>query len=79
MNKWKKTSWDNEQQITFSTGRRFKIKKQLNDSDKHEGSWQVWEWVPANEDWGWVDNFSPMWFAKENVMKWNSYEKEEIL
>ena len=72
MSKWKKISWDNEQQITFKTGRSFKVRKQLNDNEKHEGSWQVWEWSTEDDDWAWVDNFSPMWFAKENVMKWNS-------
>lgn len=72
MSKWKKISWDNEQQITFKTGRSFKVKKQLNDNEKHEGFWQVWEWSTEDDDWAWVDNFSPMWFAKENVMKWNS-------
>ena len=71
MEKWKKVSWDNNQEIHFKTGRKFQVRKQLNDYEKHEGSWQVWEWSNVEDDWAWVDNFSPMWFAKENVMKWN--------
>jgi hypothetical protein len=69
MNKWKKISWDNEQQIEFKTGRKFKVKKQLDFNEKHNGSWQVWECV--NNQWEWIDNYSPMWFAKENVLKLN--------
>jgi hypothetical protein len=69
MEKWKRISWDNEQQIEFKNGRKFKVKKQLNANEQHDGSWQVWEEV--NHEWEWIDNYSPMWFAKENVMNWN--------
>lgn len=68
MAKWKRTSWG-EQQIRLENGKRYKVKKQLNEYEEHDGSWQVWEEV--NDEWEWIDNYSPMWFAKQNVIEWN--------
>ena len=42
-----------QKEITFSTGRRFQIEKQLDQNERHKGEWKVMEWNKRSRDWDW--------------------------
>lgn len=74
--RWKKAGPNGEKEITFSTGRRFKIEKQLDHNERHKGEWKVMEWDSRSRDWEWHDTFSPQWYAKEKVMELGKYDQK---
>ena len=74
--KWKKAGPNGEKEITFPTGRRFKIEKQYDENIRHKGEWKVMEWDPRSRDWEWHETFSPQWYAKEKVMELGKYDSK---
>lgn len=74
--KWKKAGPNGEKEITFPTGRRFKIEKQLDQDERHKGEWKVMEWDKRSRDWEWHETFSPQWYAKEKVMEMGKYDSK---
>jgi hypothetical protein len=76
---WKRIDNDNSQEITLANGRKFKVCKQydvnMNTQDiKHKGQWQVHEWDTYSKEWEFLDNFSPMWYAKQQAIELGSYD-----
>ena len=74
--KWKKSGPNGEKEITFSTGRRFQIEKQLDQNERHKGEWKVMEWNKRSRDWDWHETYSPQWYAKEKVMELGKYDSK---
>ena len=74
--KWEKAGPNGEKEITFPTGRRFKIEKQLDQDERHKGEWKVMEWDKRSRDWEWHETFSPQWYAKEKVMEMGKYDSK---
>ena len=74
--KWKKAGPNGEKEITFPTGRRFKIEKQLDEDERHKGDWKVMEWDKRSRDWEWHETYSPQWYAKEKVMELGKYDSK---
>jgi hypothetical protein len=75
--KWKKAGPDGEQEITFPTGRRFKIEKQLDQNERHQrGEYKVMEWDSKTRDWEWHETYSPKWYAKDKVMELGKYDQK---
>lgn len=74
--KWKRAGPNGELEIKFSTGRRFKVEKQLDHNERHKGEWKVMEYKPGGVDnWEWVDTYSPKGFAKQKAMMLGQYDK----
>jgi shikimate kinase len=75
--KWKRAGPDGELEIKFPSGRKFLIRKQLDQNLRHErGSFQILEWQRGaySFDWEWIDTVSPKAYAKETVLgigMWN--------
>ena len=76
MPKWKKSGPNGEKEITFSTGRRFQIEKQLDQNERHKGEWKVMEWNKRSRDWDWHETYSPQWHAKAMVMELGKYDSK---
>jgi len=74
--KWKKSGPNGEKEITFSTGRRFQIEKQLDQNERHKGEWKVMEWNKRSRDWDWHETYSPQWHAKAMVMELGKYDSK---
>lgn len=74
--RWKRAGPNGEKEITFPTGRRFKIEKQLDQDERHKGEWKVMEWDKRSRDWEWHETFSPQWYAKEKVMEMGKYDSK---
>ena len=74
--KWKKSGPNGEKEITFSTGRRFQIEKQLDQNERHKGEWKVMEWNKRSRDWDWHETYSPQWHAKAAVMELGKYDSK---
>lgn len=74
--KWKKAGPNGEKEITFPTGRRFKIEKQYDENIRHKGEWKVLEWNSKTREWDWHETYSPQWYAKEQVMKMGEYDNK---
>ena len=74
--KWKKSGPNGEKEITFSTGRRFQIEKQLDQNERHKGEWKVMEWNKRSRDWDWHETYSPQWHAKKMVMELGKYDSK---
>ena len=74
--RWKRAGPNGEKEITISTGRRFKIEKQLDHNERHHGEWKVMEWNKRNREWDWHETFSPQWYAKEKVMELGKYDSK---
>ena len=74
--KWKKSGPNGEKEITFSTGRRFQLEKQYDENDRHKGEWKIMEWDSRSRDWEWMETYSPLWYAKEKVMKHGQYDSK---
>ena len=72
--KWKKSGPNGEKEITFSTGRRFQLEKQYDQNDRHKGEWKIMEWDKDYKRWEWHETYSPLWYAKEKVMKMGQYD-----
>lgn len=74
--KWKRAGPNGELEIKFSSGRRFKVEKQLDHNERHKGEWKVMEYKPGGVDnWEWVDTYSPKGFAKQKAMMLGQYDK----
>ena len=74
--KWTKSGPNGEKEITFSTGRRFQLEKQYDENDRHKGEWKIMEWDSRSRDWEWMETYSPLWYAKEKVMKLGQYDSK---
>lgn len=75
MLKWKRIDNDNTQQTTLTSGRMFKVAKQYNHNCEHKGEWQLWEYDASRDEWEWCETYSPMWYAKEQVLNIETYEQ----
>lgn len=72
--KFKRAGPDGEIEIKFPSGRKFLIRKQLDQNLDHErGQFQVLEWMAR--DWEWVETTGPKAYAKELVLKMGMMNK----
>lgn len=71
---FKRAGPDGEIEIKFPSGRKFLIRKQLNQNLDHErGMFQILEWDRG--DWEWHETAGPKAYAKEVVLKMGMMNK----
>lgn len=78
--RWKRAGDDGEIEITFPTGRRFRIEKfyeeDRNWNIRHKGWFFVLEWDESQRDWSEpADPWKPKGYAKEHALRQGQYDK----
>lgn len=79
MLKWKRVDHDNTQETTLASGRKFRVCKFYDAwrGCEHHREWMVEEYNQERDEWEWCETYSPMWYAKQQVLEIAEYEQSQ--